>query len=140
MEEERLHDGRHLAPPKWCDDDNVVIPVHVDLDRVDARIAVGIVRVGLNCIEQLGAQRVVVGLILQPFLGRCDFEHIGREDSVERLNDIAAVARIAVINHEGVAPGGGIITIFDCRHLGHGVGIGRAGSEKHGRQGQEETS
>ena len=140
MEEERLHDGRHLAPPERRDDNHIVIPTHVDIDRVDGRIAVGIVGVGLYSIEQLGAQRIVVGLILQPFLGRCDFEHIGREDSVERLNDIAAVARIAVINHEGVALGSGIITIFDCRHLGHGVGIGRAGAEKHGRQGQEETS
>ena len=140
MEEECLHDGRHLAPPERCDDDYVVVAVHVDINWIDARIAVGIVGVGLYGIEQLGAQRIVVGLILQSLLSRCDFEHIGRENSIERLNDIAAVARIAVIDHEGVALGSGIITIFDRRHFGHGVGIGRAGPEKHGRQGQEEKS
>ena len=81
----------------------MVVLADIGVHRVDGRIAARVVRVGLDGIEQLGAQGIVVGLVLQTFLGGLYLQHVDRQLVLQRVDNAAAVARITVIDHQRLA-------------------------------------
>lgn len=70
IEKVRLHDSRHLVPPKRSYDDDVLVVAEIDVHRVDSGITARVVGICLDGIQQLRTQGVAVCLVLQSLLSR----------------------------------------------------------------------
>ena len=109
VEQVGLHDGRHLTPPKRSYDDDVLVVRKRGRHRVDGRIAACVVGIGLDGIQQLSAQRIVVGLVLQSFLGRLNLQYVGIYLTGQCIHDFSAITRVAIVHHQ-------CLTCI-CRHI-----------------------
>ena len=104
VEQESLHRCRHLAPPQRGNDDDVLITVERDVHGVDGRITARTVWIGIDGVQQLGAEGVIVSFVFQSLLGRLYFQHIGRDLPGQRMGDCLAVAGVAVVHHQRLCP------------------------------------
>lgn len=103
VEKESLHWRCRLAPPQWGDDDEVVIDAQVGCHWIDGRVAVGVVGLGFNRIQQLSTQCISIGIILQSLLGWLYLQYIRFDESGQGLRNLSAVARIAIECHQSLA-------------------------------------
>ena len=127
VEQIGLHRGSHLAPPERCDDDDVLIAVHRRGHGVYGGIAAGVAWCGLDGIQQLRAQGVAVGLVLQSLLCRLNLQHVGLELAGQCSHYVTAVVGVAVVCHQRLA----------CAHRRLGVHLsGLVVAACHGHQAQ----
>ena len=99
LEEEGLHNSRHLAPPERSHDDDILIIIDTDSHGVDGWITACIVGIRLNGVQQLRTQGIVVRLIPKSFLCGLNLQLVSRNLTGQAVHYRLAVARVAVIHN-----------------------------------------